>query len=82
MRMRIREIAQSRVRYGYRKDPRTVEPGGWNVGRYPVDRLYKGGRASVEKDAATTEAEGCEASIAGFLFSEASRSDDRVLSDG
>ncbi len=36
--MRIREIAQSRVRYGYRKIRVLLNREGWNVGMY---RLYK-----------------------------------------
>jgi putative transposase len=39
--MRIREIAQSRVRYGYRKIRALLNREGWNVGKYLVCRLYK-----------------------------------------
>ena len=39
--MRIREIAQSRVRYGYRKIRVLLNREGWDVGRYLVYRLYK-----------------------------------------
>ena len=39
--MRIREIAQSRVRYGYRKIRALLHREGWNVGKYLVYRLYK-----------------------------------------
>ncbi len=39
--MRIREIAQSRVRYGYRKIRVLLNREGWNVGKYLVYRLYK-----------------------------------------
>jgi putative transposase len=39
--MRIREIAQSRVRYGYRKIRALLNREGWNVGKYLVYRLYK-----------------------------------------
>jgi putative transposase len=38
--MRIREIAQSRVRYGYRKIRVLLNREGWNVGKYLVYRLY------------------------------------------
>jgi len=41
LRMRIREIAQSRVRYGYRKIRVLLNREGWNVGRYLVCRLYQ-----------------------------------------
>jgi len=39
--MRIREIAQTRVRYGYRKIRVLLNREGWNVGRDLVYRLYK-----------------------------------------
>jgi putative transposase len=39
--MRIREIAQSRVRYGYRKIRALLNREGWNVGKHLVCRLYK-----------------------------------------
>jgi putative transposase len=39
--MRIREIAQARVRYGYRKILALLHREGWKVGRYLVYRLYK-----------------------------------------
>jgi putative transposase len=41
LRMRMREIAQSRVRYGYRKIRALLNREGWNVGKYLVCRLYK-----------------------------------------
>jgi putative transposase len=41
LRMRIREIAQSRVRYGYRKIRVLLNREGWGVGKYLVYRLYK-----------------------------------------
>jgi putative transposase len=34
LRTRIREIAQSRVRYGYRKIRVLLNREGWNVGKY------------------------------------------------
>jgi putative transposase len=40
LRMRIREIAQARVRYGYRKIRVLLNREGWNVGKYLVYRLY------------------------------------------
>ena len=36
LRMRIREIAQARVRYGYRKIRALLNREGWNVGKYLV----------------------------------------------
>ena len=41
LRMRIREIAQARVRYGYRKIRVLLNREGWEVGKYLVYRLYK-----------------------------------------
>lgn len=41
LRMRIREIAPARVRYGYRKIRVLLNREGWNVGKYLVYRLYK-----------------------------------------
>src|SRR3984957_15931599 len=41
LRMRIREIAQTRVRYGYRKVRVLLNREGWNVGKYLVVRLYR-----------------------------------------
>jgi putative transposase len=41
LRMRIREIAQIRVRYGYRKIRVLLNREGWNVGKYLVERLYR-----------------------------------------
>src|SRR6202161_2987908 len=41
LRMRIREIAQARVRYGYRRIRVLLNREGWSVGRYLVYRLYK-----------------------------------------
>ena len=40
LRMRIREIAQARVRYGYRKIRVLLNREGWEVGKYLVYRLY------------------------------------------
>ncbi|RZU35523.1 putative transposase [Edaphobacter modestus] len=40
LRMRIREIAQARVRYGYRKIRVLLNREGWEVGKYVVYRLY------------------------------------------
>jgi len=39
--MRIREIAQTRVRYGYRKIRVLLNREGWEVGKYLVERLYR-----------------------------------------
>ncbi|MFZ0314457.1 MAG: IS3 family transposase [Candidatus Korobacteraceae bacterium] len=41
LRMRIREIAQSRVRYGYRKIRVLLNREGWKVGKHLVYRLYQ-----------------------------------------
>src|SRR5579859_5294050 len=41
LRMRIREIAQSRVRNGYRKIRVLLNREGWDVGKHLVYRLYK-----------------------------------------
>jgi len=41
LRMRIREIAQSRVRYGYRKILVLLNREGWEVGKTLVQRLYQ-----------------------------------------
>ncbi len=41
LRMRIREIAQARVRYGYRKILALLLREGWKVGKYLVYRLYQ-----------------------------------------
>jgi putative transposase len=39
--MRIREIVQTRVRYGYRKVRVLLNREGWNMGEYLVERLYR-----------------------------------------
>jgi putative transposase len=39
--MRIREIAQARVRDGYRKVRVLLNREGWNVGKYLVERVYR-----------------------------------------
>jgi putative transposase len=39
--MRIREIAQTRVRYGYRKIRVLLNREGWKVGQYLVERIYR-----------------------------------------
>ena len=41
LRLRIREIAQTRVRYGYRKIRVLLSREGWKVGKKLVYRLYK-----------------------------------------
>ena len=41
LRLRIREIAQTRVRYGYRKIRVLLNREGWKVGRKLVYRLYR-----------------------------------------
>jgi putative transposase len=39
--MRIREIGQTRVRYGYRKIRVLLNREGWKVGKYLVERIYR-----------------------------------------
>jgi putative transposase len=39
--MRIREVAQTRVRYGYRKIRMLLNREGWKVGEYLVERPYR-----------------------------------------
>ena len=41
LRMRIREIAQTRVRYGYRKIRVLLNREDWNVGKHLVERIYR-----------------------------------------
>jgi putative transposase len=41
LRMRIREIAQTGVRYGYRKIRVLLNREGWQVGKYLVERIYR-----------------------------------------
>jgi putative transposase len=41
LRLRIRELARARVRYGYRRIRVLLNREGWKVGRYLVYRLYK-----------------------------------------
>ena len=41
LRFRIREIAQARVRYGYRKIQVLLNREGWKVGKKRVYRLYR-----------------------------------------
>ena len=41
LRMRIREIAQTRVRYGYRKIRVLLNREGWGVGKTLMQRLYQ-----------------------------------------
>ncbi len=41
LRLRIREIAQARVRYGYRKVRVLLNREGWKVGKKLVYRLYR-----------------------------------------
>lgn len=41
LRMRIREIAQARVRYGYRKIQVLLNREGWGVGKSRMQRLYR-----------------------------------------
>jgi putative transposase len=41
LRMRTREIAQARVRYGYRKILALLNREGWKAGQYLVERIYR-----------------------------------------
>ena len=54
--MRIREIAQTRVRYGYRKIRVLLNREGWEVGKYLVYRLYKEEGLGLRKRPAGTTA--------------------------
>jgi len=51
LRSRIREIAQSRVRYGYRKIIVLLRREGWPVGKHLVYRLYKEEGLALKKKA-------------------------------
>ena len=57
--MRIREIAQARVRYGYRKIRVLLNREGWDVGKYLVYRLYTEEGLSLKEDEAGRQAQGC-----------------------
>jgi putative transposase len=39
--MRIRDIAQTRVRYGYQKIRVLLNREGWKVGKYVVESIYR-----------------------------------------
>jgi len=41
LRQRLREMAQTRVRYGYRKIRVLLKGEGWAVGKNPVYRLFR-----------------------------------------
>ena len=62
LRMRIREIAQARVRYGYRKIRVLLNREGWDVGKYLVYRLYKEEGLTLKRMRPAAEAEGCRSS--------------------
>ena len=51
--MRIREIAQARVRYKYRKIRVLLNREGWDVGKYLVGRLYAQRRRTVDEEDVT-----------------------------
>jgi putative transposase len=53
--MRIREIAQRRVRYGYRKIRVLLNREGWNVVKYLVYRLPPKHPGSVQINRATSD---------------------------
>lgn len=61
LRLRIREIAQVRVRYGYRKIRVLLNREGWKVGKKLVYRLYREEGLTLAPQAAS-EASGCAAS--------------------
>src|ERR1035441_3663013 len=50
LRLRIREIAQTRVRYGYRKIRVLLNREGWKVGKKLVYRLYRSEERRVGKE--------------------------------
>ena len=49
LRMRIREIAQARVRYGYRKIRVLLNRQGWGVGKSLMQRLYQEERLGLKQ---------------------------------
>jgi putative transposase len=49
LRMRIREIAQARVRYGYRKIRVLLNREGWGVGKSLMQRLYRQERLGLKQ---------------------------------
>jgi putative transposase len=49
LRMRIREIAQARVRYGYRKIRVLLNREGWGVGKSLMQRLYREGGLGLKQ---------------------------------
>ena len=53
LRMRIREIAQSRVRYGYRKIRVLLNREGWRVGKVSGVPAVQGRRPGLEETATT-----------------------------
>ena len=57
--MRIREIAQARVRYGYRKIRVLLNREGWDVGKYLVYRLCKEEGPDAEAYEAGWQAQSC-----------------------
>ena len=59
LRMRIREIAQTRVRYGYRMIRVLLNREGWKVGKDLVYRLVQGRRAGTAQAASREKARGC-----------------------
>jgi len=75
LRLRIREIAQARVRYGYRKIRVLLKREGWNVGKKLVYRLYcEEGLALRYKPrrrrcAATNRRERCKATMPNQVWS-------------
>jgi putative transposase len=56
--MRIREIAQARARFGYRRIRVLLNSEGWDVGKYLVYRLYT--EEGLSKRRMKPETEGCE----------------------
>ena len=75
LRLRIREIAKTRIRYGYRKIRVLLKREGWNVGKKLVYRLYcEEGLALRYKPrrrrgAATNRRERCKATMPDHVWS-------------
>ena len=73
LRLRIREIAQSRVRYGYRKIRVLLNREGWDVGKHLVYRLYKEEGLALKKRPQTQEEGGTASRRALPRYSDRTR---------
>src|SRR5690348_17857402 len=69
LRMRIRDLAQARVRYGYRRLRVLLNREGWRVGKYLVYRLYKEeGLVLKKRDRKSTRLNSSHPSISYAVF--------------